>query len=70
MLNYDLTTAAGQQAFEKYIVMLIRNEINSYVRQVLVDRSATASAEIPSGLSKNDEQDYRLARLEQAIFRG
>lgn len=70
MRDYDLTSASGRQAFERYIVELIRNEINSYVNQVISDRSTSAFVEIPSGLSKNDEQDYRLDRIEQTVFRG
>jgi hypothetical protein len=35
MPDFDLTTAQGKQEFQRWIVMLIRNEINSYARQVL-----------------------------------
>lgn len=66
MREFDLTSPAGQQAFERYIVSLIRNEINSYARQVLVDRTATSNIADSSTLSDAD----RIARLEQAVFRG
>ena len=66
MREFDLTSPAGQQAFERFIVSLIRNEINSYARQVLVDRTATSNIADSSTLSDAD----RIARLEQAVFRG
>ncbi len=65
MRNFDFDSAAGQQAFERLIVELIRNEINSYAKQVLVDRTSTAF--IDAGTLTDAE---RLARLEQAVFRG
>jgi hypothetical protein len=65
MRNFDLTTSAGQQAFERYIVELIRNEINSYAKQVLFDRTSTAYVEPSTGTDAE-----RLDRLEQAVFRG
>jgi len=70
MFNYDLSTSAGKQAFEKYLVMTIRNEVNSIIRQVIADRFSSTSLDVPTGLSKNDEQDYRLERLERATFKG
>jgi len=66
MRDYDLSTPAGKQAFERYIVELIRNEINSYAKQVLVDRSSMMNINDSSSLSDAD----RITRLEQAIFRG
>ena len=63
MQSYDLTSAAGQQAFERWVTELIRNEINSYVRQVLFDRNA---AYIDTS-SLTDQQ--RIERLESAVFR-
>lgn len=35
MPNIDLSTPAGKQEFQSWLTMLIRKEINSYVRQVL-----------------------------------
>ena len=40
MRDYDLTKPADKQAFEAWIVSVVRNEINSYVKQVLFDRNA------------------------------
>ena len=65
MRNFDLESAAGRQAFERFIVELIRNEINSYAKQVLVDRTSTVF--IDAGTLTDSE---RLERLEQAIFKG
>ena len=63
MPNYDLTTAAGQQEFQRWVTELIRNEINSYIKQVLFDRNAQYVD--TSGMT--DAQ--RIDRLEQAVFR-
>lgn len=68
MPNYDLSTAAGQQEFQRWITELIRNEVNSYIKQVLFDRNAqyidnTGGA---TGTLSNTE---RIERLEQALFR-
>ncbi len=35
MPDFDLTTAAGKQAFQSWLTNIIRNEVNSYVRQVI-----------------------------------
>ena len=35
MPKFDLDTEAGRQAFQEYITRLIRNEVNSYTRQVI-----------------------------------
>jgi len=64
--NYDLSTASGQQEFQRWVVEIIRNEVNSYVRQVLAERASTAN--IADGSSLTDAQ--RIDRLEQTIFRG
>lgn len=61
-----MTTAAGKQAFERFVVELIRNEINSYARQVLADRVSMVN--ISDGTSLSDAD--RITRLEQAVFRG
>lgn len=67
MQSYDLSTAQGQQEFQRWIVELIRKEINSYVRQVLFDRNATY---IDNNLTTTPLTDAeRLARLEAAVFR-
>ena len=33
--DFDLTTAQGKQAFQSWVTMIIRKEVNSYVRQVI-----------------------------------
>jgi hypothetical protein len=66
MQDYDLTTPAGKQAFQRWVTELIRNEINSYARQVLFDRSSGTNISDASSLTDAE----RIARLEQAVFRG
>jgi len=63
MPNYDLSTAAGQQEFQRWVTELIRNEINSYIKQVLFDRNAQY---IDTGSMSTTD---RIDRLEQAVFR-
>lgn len=64
--NYDLDTPKGQQEFQRWVVEIIRNEVNSYVNQVLAERAS--SANIADGSSLTDSE--RIARLERTIFRG
>lgn len=64
--NYDLDTPRGQQEFQRWVVEIIRNEVNSYVNQVLAERAS--SANIADGSSLTDSE--RIARLERTIFRG
>ena len=40
MPDFDLTTPQGKQEFTKWVVAFIRNEINSYIRQVLKEGGA------------------------------
>lgn len=35
MPDFDLNTPAGKQAFQAWVTNVIRNEVNSYVRQVI-----------------------------------
>lgn len=63
MPNYDLSTAAGQQEFQRWVTELIRNEVNSYIKQVLFDRNAQY---IDTGSMSTTD---RIDRLEQAVFR-
>jgi hypothetical protein len=35
MPDFDLNTPQGKQEFQRWVVGIIRNEINSYTRQVL-----------------------------------
>jgi len=77
-MDYDLTTPQGKQAFQRWITELIRNEINSYVEQVLFQRNAT-NITTPTTSDTNpvtdtfyteaEIQNFRLDRLEQATFR-
>jgi hypothetical protein len=78
MQDYDLTTPQGKQAFQRWVTEIIRNEINSYVEQVLFQRNAT-NITTPTTSDTNPStnttytaaeiQDFRLERLEQATFR-
>lgn len=63
MPSFDLTTPAGQQEFQRWVTELIRNEVNSYVKQVLFDRNAQY---IDTGSMTDTD---RINRLEQAVFR-
>jgi hypothetical protein len=67
MQSYDFSTAQGQQEFQRWIVELIRKEINSYVQQVLFQRNTTY---IDNNLTTTPLTDAeRLTRLETAVFR-
>jgi len=35
MPNFDLNTPEGKQAFQSWLTMIIRKEVNSYTRQVI-----------------------------------
>jgi hypothetical protein len=66
MQDYDLTTPEGKQAFQRWITEVVRNEINSYVQQVLVNRN-TIYVDNESDGSMTDAE--RIQRLEEAVFR-
>jgi hypothetical protein len=78
MRVFDFSTPKGQQDFQQFITALIRNEVNSYIQQVLFERNAT-NITTPTTSDTNpltgaayttaEIQDYRLDRLEQATFR-
>lgn len=68
MPTYDLSTAAGQQEFQRWVTELIRNEVNSYVRQVLFDRNAQY-IDNKGGATGTLSDTERIERLEQALFR-
>jgi len=38
--DFDLTTPEGKQAFAQWVIAVIRNEINAYVREVLKEGGA------------------------------
>lgn len=63
MLDYDLTNDQGKQEFERWVVALIRNEVNAYIQEVLFNRNTTY---IDTGTLTDAE---RITRLEQATFR-
>lgn len=63
MQEYDFSSASDRQAFERWLVAIIRNEVNSIVRQVLFERNATY---IDTGNLSDSE---RIERLEQAVYR-
>jgi hypothetical protein len=66
MQDYDLTTSAGKQAFQRWVTEIIRNEINSYVQQVLVNRNTIYVDNQSDGAMTDTE---RIQRLEEAVFR-
>jgi hypothetical protein len=63
MLDYDLSSDQGKQEFERWVVALIRNEVNAYIQEVLFNRNTTY---IDTGALTDTE---RITRLEQATFR-
>lgn len=80
MFNYDLTTDKGQQDFQRWVTSVIRNEVNSIVRQVLFERNTTnitnpttndikPGSSPPTQYTEDEIQNLRLDRLEQATFR-
>lgn len=50
MPDFDLTTPAGKQAFKSWLVNVVRNEVNSYTRQVLAQ--ANTGETVASGRIK------------------
>jgi hypothetical protein len=63
MQDYDLSTSSGKQEFQRFIIELIRNEINSYTKQANNKNSAYIS---PATLT--DAQ--RLSQLESIVLKG
>jgi len=63
MEEFDFSSASDRQRFERWMVAIIRNEVNSIVRQVLFERNATY---IDTGNLTDSE---RIDRLEQAVYR-
>jgi predicted AAA+ superfamily ATPase len=68
MLDYDLTNDQGKQEFERWIVAIIRNEVNAYIQEVLFNRN-TQYIDGTGGVSGTLSADERITRLEQATFR-
>lgn len=80
MQDYDFTTPTGKQAFQHWVTQIIRNEVNSIVRQVLFERNTTnITTPTTSDINPNSDpqanytldeiQNLRLDRLEEATFR-
>jgi hypothetical protein len=63
MQDYDLNSDQGRQEFERWIVALIRNEVNAYIQEVLFNRNTTYID------AENLTDTERIIRLEQATFR-
>ena len=63
MQDYDFSNASDRQAFQRYIIELIRNEINSYTKQ-----SNNKSSSFINPATLTDAQ--RLAQLESIVLKG
>lgn len=63
MQDYDFTNPSDKQAFQRYIIELIRNEINSYTKQSNNKSSAFLN---PSTLTTAE----RIAQLESIVLKG
>lgn len=63
MQEYDLSSPSDRQAFQRFIIELIRNEINSYAKQANNKSSSFIS---PATLSTAE----RLTQLESIVLKG
>ena len=63
MKDYDLSSPSDRQAFQRFIIELIRNEINSYTKQ-----SNNKSSSFINPATLTDAQ--RLAQLESIVLKG
>lgn len=63
MQDYDLSSSSDRQAFQRFIIELIRNEINSYTKQANNKNSAYID---PATLTTAQ----RLAQLESIVLKG
>ena len=63
MQDYDLATSSGKQEFQRFIIELIRNEINSYTKQ---SNNQPATFISPAGLTTAE----RLSQLESIVLKG
>jgi hypothetical protein len=63
MQDYDFSNASDRQAFQRYIIELIRNEINSYTKQSNNKNSAYID---PATLTTAQ----RLEQLESIVLKG
>lgn len=62
MQNYDLTIESGRQEFQRWIIELIRNEINSYAKEA----TNRGPIKIDTTLTTNQ----RVSNLESIIMKG
>ena len=63
MQNYDLSSPSDRQAFQRFIIELIRNEINSYAKQA---NNKNSNYIKPDTLSDID----RIRQLESIVLKG
>jgi hypothetical protein len=63
MQDYDFSNASDRQAFQRYIIELIRNEINSYAKQ---SNNKNSNYIKPDTLSDID----RIRQLESIVLKG
>jgi hypothetical protein len=66
MQDYDLSSPSDRQAFQRFIIELIRNEINSYAKQSNNKSSNYIDPIGPPALSTAD----RLTQLESIVLKG
>ncbi len=63
MQDYDLSTSSGKQEFQRFIIELIRNEINSYTKQ---SNNKNSNYLDPANLTTAE----RLNQLESIVLKG
>jgi hypothetical protein len=63
MQDYDLSSPSDRQAFQRFIIELIRNEINSYVKQ---SNNKNSNYLDPANLTTAE----RLDQLESIVLKG
>lgn len=66
MQDYDLSSSSDRQAFQRFIIELIRNEINSYTKQSNNQPANFIDPVGPPALSTAD----RLTQLESIVLKG
>ena len=63
MQDYDLSTSSGKQEFQRWVIELIRNEINSYTKQ---SNNKNSNYLDPANLTTAE----RLDQLESIVLKG
>ena len=66
MQNYDLSSSSDRQEFQRFIIELIRNEINSYTKQSNNPPARFIDPVGPPAMSTAD----RLTQLESIVLKG